>query len=172
MEEKYKTEWTLLAGDFLAKILAVQEAGTESTVIGQVFSTNSSEYVATYNQCISSWKTVPSSSQEESKPYWVKFPKWGTMRNGAVWERQKLGRGTDENDGGACVKRTLFPTVNVNGIRGGAHTDKTLLVLRNEGKITEEERIAMGGRREFPNMSLDDLSVSYGSKKALKGLFK
>jgi hypothetical protein len=44
--------------------------------------------------------------------------------------------------------------------------------LRNEGKITEEERIAMGGRREFPNMNLDDLSVSYGSKKALKGLFK
>lgn len=44
----------------------------------------------------------------------------------------------------------------------------TLLRMVQRGEITEEERVAMGGRLNFPNVDPSTLSYSYGSQSALK----
>ena len=137
-----------VCGGFPCQDISCAGKGGASAERDLVSFTNLSGYVATYDHPTSSWKTVRSSSPEVSIPFCGKFPKWGTMRNGVVYQRPRLGRGIEGNAGGACAKnRIMFPTPSTMGLRGGAHASDALWRMMRQTLITEEELIAMGGNR-------------------------
>lgn len=173
MDQKFQKEWMLFAEGFRVKILAVLEEARGSVVRGLDYSTNSREYVATLDRNTSSWKIARSSLLEDSKPFSGKFPRWGMMRNGVVCQRPRLERGTKGKGGGVSAsKKVVFPMTNVAGMRGGAHAEKTLLKMQRNGIISEEERLAMGGSKDFPDKDPSTLPFSYGSQKALKEVLR
>ncbi len=149
-----------VCGGFPCQDISSAGRGGASRVRGLVYSLNSREYVATYDPATSSLKTALSLFPEDLMPFSARLPKWGTMRNGAVYRRPMLELGTEESDGGASAK-TVFLTPKTNGMRGGAHSEMTLLRMVQRGEITEEERIAMGGN---PEVNVDALNHNYASE--------
>ena len=98
----------LSLGVFRAKTFQSQvEAKASRRIQGLVFSTNSSESYAWYDQDSSSWKTSQRSLLTDWTPFSESFTRQGTMQNGHVFQRQWLEPVTNETDGGLS---DLLPT--------------------------------------------------------------
>jgi len=96
---------TLFAVDSLAKTSQSQvEAKASRRKQGLVYSMNSSESYAWYDQDSSSWKTSQRSLLTGWTPFSESFTRQGTMQNGHVFQRQWLEPVTSETGGG------LLPT--------------------------------------------------------------
>ena len=95
----------LSLGVFHAKTFQSQvEAKASRRIQGLVFSTNSSESYAWYDQDSSSWKTSQRSLLTGWTSFSESFSRQGTMLNGHVFQRQWLEPVTSETGGG------LLPT--------------------------------------------------------------
>ena len=98
---------TLFAVDFLAPTFQLRaEAKASRRRQGLVYSMNSSESYAWYDQDSSSWKTSQRSLITGWTPFSENFTRQGTMQNGHVFQRQWLEPVTRETGGG------LLPTPN------------------------------------------------------------
>ena len=94
----------LSLGVFHAKTFQSQvEAKASRRIQGLVFSTNSSESYAWYDQDSSSWKTSQRSLLTGWTSFSESFSRQGTMLNGHVFQRQWLEPVTRETDGGQFV---------------------------------------------------------------------
>ena len=80
--------------------------GSEASAPG--FSGSSLESFASWSPDGSFWKTSQRSLFEDSTPYSESWPKQGTMRSGAVFERQTSARLTGETDGSAWPTAAAF----------------------------------------------------------------
>lgn len=70
--------------------------------------------LAKYDPATCSWKTAQYSLFEDSEPSSVTWPRWGTMRNGACWERPTWAPRTNGTGYG------LWPTIrSTDADRGG-----------------------------------------------------
>ena len=95
---------TLFAVDSLAKISQSQvEAKASRRKQGLVYSMNSSESYAWYDQDSSSWKTSQRSLLTGWTSFSENFTRQGTMQNGHVFQRQWLEPVTSETGGGQFV---------------------------------------------------------------------
>ena len=95
---------TLFAVDSLAKTSQSQvEAKASRRKQGLVYSMNSSESYAWYDQDSSSWKTSQRSLLTGWTSFSESFTRQGTMQNGHVFQRQWLEPVTSETGGGQFV---------------------------------------------------------------------
>jgi len=89
---------------FRAKTYQSTAKATDSTASVRVSGRKWSESFAKLDLVSFLWKTVQCSLFEDSEPYWLIWPKWGSMRSGAVCRQKTLVRYTRENEFG------LLPT--------------------------------------------------------------
>ena len=74
--------------------------------------------LARYNQDTRSWKTPQCSLLEDLTPYSETYPRWGTMRNGALYQQPILEQTIDESESGLLQSgRWATPDANM-GKRG------------------------------------------------------
>lgn len=102
------------------------------------------ELSAMFDRDSRSWKTVRCLFDEVLPESSVILPRSGMMRNGRCWERLTSARATGETGFGfSRAARMRFPTPRTKGLCGGTGSFQMLAKLKDEGKITEEERRAM-----------------------------
>ena len=108
------SEWIRSQRDSLARTLAALEKVRESPVPKVDSGQRLSGAFAFFDPDSSSWKTPQRLLQGGFTEFSGTWPRWGTMRNGACWERTKLELHTSGTDGGA------LPTLTAN-TRGGGY---------------------------------------------------
>jgi len=116
----------LYQADFPVRISAQQDEGRELEGAGQDYGRNSLESLARYDQAMYSLKTAQCSLTEDSTEFCVTLPKWGSMRNGVVSQRQKSVRHTSVSASG------LLPTPTATDYKGS----KKSFVLKRVKKRT------------------------------------
>ena len=104
MDPKSQNEWTVFAAAFRVRISRLLDSARVSPVRSRGFSSSLREYVATFDRNISFWKIHLSLFPEVLIPFSGSLPRWGTMRNGAVYRRPGLGPGTAASAGGASAR--------------------------------------------------------------------
>lgn len=130
-----------------------------------------SESFAKYDLDTHSWRTYLLLFPEDSAPYSGTWPRSGTMRNGACWERTTAERRIIGNEFGywrtptageadhggpnardksgalhlsAQVMAKMFPSPVASGkLNGGTRDFEKLKAMKEAGEITEEERKSM-----------------------------
>jgi hypothetical protein len=117
----------LFRAGFPAKTLAQQEKEQELTVNGQECGVKWQGSFAKYDLNMCLWKTHQCSLIED----WVQFleiwPTWGSMRNGACWERQTLGLNTIEREFGLLPDNERFFHTPTTGSSGGSNSRKAMV---------------------------------------------
>lgn len=119
----------------LAKTSAQLAEGMESTVSAVGFGRKWLGLLARFDRDTSTWRTPQSSLLEGSDEFSEIWPRWGSMRNGASWERQMWAPSINGTESG------LWPTPNCAGYR----SDGELLLLSRK-LSTREEYLAMTDR--------------------------
>ncbi len=106
-------EWTACMRDFLARILALPEWEAVLRESEAVSGRKLSGVLMQYDPQSCSLKTVQQSFLEELTECYQTLPRWGSMRNGAVYPRPELVRHTDVIVGG-CLRDVPTPTTQDN----------------------------------------------------------
>lgn len=126
---------TWFRAGFHAKTSAQQEQAPESTASEAGYGGTWQGSLARYDRASSSWKTAQCSLLADSDVYSETWPRWGSMRNGALYLRQIAVLRTCENESG------YWPTPNTIGFR----SDGELLLLSKMAS-TWAEYLAMSDR--------------------------
>jgi len=80
-----------------------------------------------YDPSTHSLKTAQCSLFEDLKPSSVTLPRWGSMQDGELYQRQTLVRPTSENESGSEPNNeTFFHTPTTGGLDGGSNSRKAL----------------------------------------------
>jgi hypothetical protein len=91
-----------------------------------------------YDLALRLWKTRQCSLLGDSEPYSETWPRWGTMRNGECWERQRWARITRETGSG------FWPTPTASEdhyrLQGNSQQSKSLgaMAARSGGPLNPE----------------------------------
>jgi hypothetical protein len=101
---------------FHAKTLVQQEKEQELTENGQECGKRWQGLLAKYSPCTHSLKTVQCSLIEDLNPSYVTLPKWGSMQNGDVFQRQISEQTMNEREFGS-----LLPTPTCHNSKEGAY---------------------------------------------------
>jgi hypothetical protein len=111
---------------FRAKTSVPQEKAQELTVNEAECGEKWQGSFAKFDPSSSLWKTHQCSLIED----WVLFseiwPTWGSMRNGACWERQTLGLNTTEREFGLLPDNEKFFHTPTTGSSGGSNSRKAM----------------------------------------------
>ena len=107
-----RDEWTASMRDSLARILASQEMAAVLAASEAVSGQKLSDALMQYDPQSCSLKTAQQSFLEDSTECYQTLPRWGSMRNGAVYPLPQLVRPTDAIGGGASQE---LPTLTVCG---------------------------------------------------------
>ncbi|CAB4152760.1 hypothetical protein UFOVP607_30 [uncultured Caudovirales phage] len=110
---------TLSAVDSLARILVQQEKVSDSVVSEVGYGASLPASLAKYDPATHSLKTAQCSLLEDSIGCSLTLPRWGSMRNGAVYQQPIVALGMRETEFGY-----LLPTVNTSGLDGGSNSRK------------------------------------------------
>ena len=105
----------LFLGDFHAKTLAQQELGGGLLEVEVQCGNTWRELLAKFNPDTALWKTAQCSLLEDLEQSLQTFPKWGSMRNGELWEQTTPGYLTEESEYGCWL-----PTPTVSMKNGAA----------------------------------------------------
>ena len=73
------------------------------------------------------WKTHQCSLIEDWEQFSEIWPTWGSMRNGACWERQTLGLNTTEREFGLLPDNEKFFHTPTTGSSGGSNSRKAMV---------------------------------------------
>lgn len=155
MEQRLGDEWIWSVEAFRVRISVALEKEWELGGSGVVYSLKCPEFVARLDLSSYSWKTRPTLLQEDSTLYSVKLPRWGTMRNGFVYRRQRLVLGIKETDGGVSVEDKMVPTPCTTGLDGGSHVRKRAreaLLPTPRARDCLAEGLMAGLRRSSPSL--------------------
>jgi DNA (cytosine-5)-methyltransferase 1 len=86
--------------------------------------------LAKYNPSTSSWKTPQCSLFEDLEQSLETFPRWGSMRNGELYQRQQWEPPISETESGSLQKtpnnETFFHTPLTTGMDGGSNSRRAL----------------------------------------------
>jgi hypothetical protein len=82
---------------------------------------------AKYDQSSCLWKTHQCSLIEDWEQFSEIWPTWGSMRNGACWERQTLGLNTTEREFGLLPDNEKFFHTPTTGSSGGSNSRKAMV---------------------------------------------
>ena len=102
-----------------AKVLELTESGQEC---GEKWQGS----FAKYDPSSSLWKTHQCSLIEDWEQFSQIWPTWGSMRNGACWERQTLGLNTTEREFGLLPDNDKFFHTPTTGSSGGSNSRKAM----------------------------------------------
>lgn len=86
--------------DSLAKTSVVPAKVPDSLVRAPDYGRTWHELSVRWSRNWSMWKTARSSLLEDSMKFLPTLPRWGSMRDGALWERRTLARRINETDAG------------------------------------------------------------------------
>jgi hypothetical protein len=111
---------------FRAKISLPQEKVQELTESGQECGEKWQGSFAKYDPNSSLWKTHQCSLIEDWEQFSQIWPTWGSMRNGACWERQTLGLNTTEREFGLLPDNDKFFHTPTTGSSGGSNSRKAM----------------------------------------------
>jgi hypothetical protein len=93
--------WTSFMRDSLAKIYPLLVSRPDlAKALDQDYTERFYAPLAWFDQNNCSWKTYQRSLVTDWEPYSQTWPRWGSMRNGVVYEHQMLERHITETDGG------------------------------------------------------------------------
>ena len=81
---------------------------------------------AKFDQSSCLWKTHQCSLIEDWELFSEIWPTWGSMRNGACWERQTLGLNTTEREFGLLPDNERFFHTPTTGSSGGSNSRKAM----------------------------------------------
>jgi DNA (cytosine-5)-methyltransferase 1 len=112
---------------FRAKTFLPQEKEQELTENGQECGEKWQGLLAKLDPNSCSWKTAQCSLLEDLELSLQTFPKWGSMRNGALLERQMSEQITNGIEFGFVPNnKNFFHTPNTTGLDGGSNSRKAL----------------------------------------------
>ena len=111
---------------FRAKTLVPQVKVQELTESGQECGEKWQGSFAKYDQSSFLWKTHQCSLIEDWEQFLQIWPTWGSMRNGACWERQTLGLNTTEREFGLLPDNDKFFHTPTTGSSGGSNSRKAM----------------------------------------------
>ena len=131
---------TWFRGDFPARTLAQQEKVRGLRESAAVCGVNLQGSLARYDHATHSLKTAQCSLIEDLTGCYATLPRWGSMRNGALFLRKIPVLHTAEKESGLSQNRK-WPTPNCDGFR----SDGELLIL-SKAASTHAEYIAMSDR--------------------------
>ena len=130
MEDLGKELLTLYLGAFHARTSQQQEKAQELTENDQECGKKWQGSLAKYNPNTSSWKTAQCSLFEDLELSLETFQRWGSMRNGELYQRQTLVLPISENESGLLQRtpdnETFFHTPLTTGMDGGSNSRKAL----------------------------------------------
>jgi len=109
---------TLFRAAFRAKTYQSAVTAAESTGLGADSGARWPGSFATYNRNSSSWKTPQRSLFEDSEPFSVTWPRWGSVRNGVAYQRQSAVPHTSETASGS------WHTPMASDYKGASHGSK------------------------------------------------
>jgi len=111
-------EWTASMRAFLAKTLALPDMAAVLKASEAVSGRKLSGALMQYDPESSSLKTAQQSFLEDSTECYQTLPRWGSMRNGVVYQQAQLVRPTDAI-GGGCLQDVPTPTTQDAHNNGG-----------------------------------------------------
>ena len=97
---------------------------------------------AKFDQSSCLWKTHQCSLIEDWELFSEIWPTWGSMRNGACWERQTLGLNTTEREFGLLPDNERFFHTPTTGSSGGSNSRKA---MQKRGVIWPTPTTGTGG---------------------------
>jgi len=128
--------------------------------------------LASFDPSTSSWKTLQQSLLTDSALCLETFPRWGTMRDGVLYQHPMSGRTIRENAGGASA---LYGTQRATqtgraALRGGSGNQWVQKKLEL-GKVSEEEAYVMIGQKSQVLLGTPRASMMKGicHKRGLSG---
>ena len=159
----------LYRAGFHAKTSLPQEKAQELTENGQECGKRWQGLLARYDHNMFLWKTVQCSLLGDWEQYSETFPRWGTMRNGELFQQPMWEQTTLENEYGLSEKvpnnLDFFHTPNTTGIDGGSNSRKA---LKKRMFPTPNTSDANGA-----NMKLDKNGIPHDIQKGyLRGFVK
>ena len=116
----------LFQAAFRAKTLVPQVKVQELTESGQECGEKWQGSFAKFDPSSSLWKTHQCSLIEDWEQFLQIWPTWGSMRNGACWERQTLGLNTTEREFGLLPDNDKFFHTPTTGSSGGSNSRKAM----------------------------------------------
>jgi hypothetical protein len=111
---------------FRAKTSLPQEKVQELTENGQECGEKWQGSFAKLDPSSSLWKTHQCSLIEDWELFSQIWPTWGSMQNGACWERQTLGLNTTEREFGLLPDNERFFHTPTTGSSGGSNSRKAM----------------------------------------------
>ena len=146
---------TLYLEDFHARTLAQQEKAQELKETNPQCGNTWQGSLARLDPNTSLWKTAQCSLLEDLELSLQTFPRWGLMRNGALYQLPTLVRTIKENEfGSEPNNETFFHTPNTTGLDGGSNGRKAL--KKRLGWPTPQARDHKGSSgRSNKNQELD-----------------
>ena len=111
---------------FRAKTSLPQEKVLELTESGQECGEKWQGSFAKYDPSSSLWKTHQCSLIGDWEQFLEIWPTWGSMQNGACWERQTLGLNTTEREFGLLPDNDKFFHTPTTGSSGGSNSRKAM----------------------------------------------
>ena len=111
---------------FRAKTFLPQEKVQELMESGQECGEKWQGSFAKFDPSSSLWKTHQCSLIEDWEQFSQIWPTWGSMRNGACWERQTLGLNTTEREFGLLPDNDKFFHTPTTGSSGGSNSRKAM----------------------------------------------
>ena len=117
---------TLYLADFHAKTSLPQEKAQELMVNDQECGEKWQGSFAKLDPSSYLWKTHQCSLIEDWEQFSQIWPTWGSMRNGACWERQTLGLNTTEREFGLLPDNEKFFHTPTTGSSGGSNSRKAM----------------------------------------------
>jgi hypothetical protein len=111
---------------FRAKISLPQEKVLELMENDQECGEKWQGSFAKFDPSSCSWRTHQCSLIEDWEQFSEIWPTWGSMRNGACWERQTLGLNTTEREFGLLPDNEKFFHTPTTGSSGGSNSRKAM----------------------------------------------
>jgi hypothetical protein len=127
---------------FRAKTSLPQEKVQELTENGQECGERWQGSFAKLDPSSSLWKTHQCSLIEDWELFSQIWPTWGSMQNGACWERQTLGLNTTEREFGLLPDNDKFFHTPTTGSSGGSNSRKA---MQKRGVIWPTPTTGTGG---------------------------
>jgi hypothetical protein len=132
--------------DFHAKIFLPQEKEQELTDNNQECGEKWQGSFAKLDQSSCLWKTHQCSLIEDWEQFLEIWPTWGSMRNGACWERQTLGLNITEREFGLFPDNEKFFHTPTTGTSGGSNSRKA---MQKRGVVWPTPTTGTGGGQRW-----------------------
>ena len=118
----------VVSGGFPCQDISAAGGGQASLANAQECGNTWLASLAKFNLGTYSWRTAQCSLLEDLIPSSLTLPKWGLMRNGALYPQQKLAHHTVENEFGLLPNNVnFFHTPNTTGLDGVSNSRKALI---------------------------------------------